>query len=74
MDFRFTVKVASTLLAQIRYVVSRVAIESFLNMESDGLKAKLQQGPTHPERWSAPFRASGSKPTRLNGDLPFAIW
>jgi hypothetical protein len=60
VDFRFTVKVASTLLAQIRYVVSRVAIESFLNMESDGLKAELQQGPTHPERWRAPFRASGS--------------
>jgi hypothetical protein len=29
----------STLLAQVRYVVPDVAIESLLNMESDGLKA-----------------------------------
>jgi hypothetical protein len=24
-------------------------------MESDGLKAELQQSPTHPKRWSAPY-------------------
>jgi hypothetical protein len=28
-----------------------VAIESFLNMKSDGLKAELQQCPTHPKPW-----------------------
>jgi hypothetical protein len=28
-----------------------VAIESFLDMEYDGLKAELQQSPTHPKRW-----------------------
>ena len=33
----------STLLAQVRYVVPAVVIESFLNMESEGLKAELQQ-------------------------------
>ena len=53
----------STLLAQVRYLVPCVAIESFLNMESDGLKAELQQSPTHPKGWSAPFRASGRNPT-----------
>jgi len=48
----------STLLAQVRYVAAYVAIESFLNMESDGLKAELQQNSTHPKGWRAPFRAS----------------
>jgi hypothetical protein len=33
----------STLLAQVRYVVPDVVIESFLNMQSDGLKAELQK-------------------------------
>jgi hypothetical protein len=33
----------STLLAQVCYVVLDAAIESFLNMESDVLKAELQQ-------------------------------
>jgi len=37
----------STLLAQVRYVVPDVAIEGFLEMESDGLKAGLQQISTH---------------------------
>jgi hypothetical protein len=39
----------STLLAQVRYVVADVAIESFLDMESDGLKAELQQCPMDPQ-------------------------
>jgi hypothetical protein len=37
-----------TLLAQVRYIVPDVAIENFLDMESDGLKAELQQSSTHP--------------------------
>jgi hypothetical protein len=41
----------STLLAQVRYVVADVAIESFLDMESDGLKAELQQCPARPKGW-----------------------
>ena len=35
----------STLLAQVRYVAADVAIENFLDMEYDGLKAELQQSP-----------------------------
>jgi hypothetical protein len=38
----------STLLAQVCYIVPDVAIENFLDMESDGLKAELQQSSTHP--------------------------
>ena len=41
----------TTLLAQVRYVVPDIAIGSFLDMESDGLKAELQQSPAHPKGW-----------------------
>jgi hypothetical protein len=37
----------STLLAQVRYLVPCVVIESFVNTEYDGLKAELQQSFTY---------------------------
>jgi hypothetical protein len=40
---------------------------------SDGLKPKLQQSPAHSKRWSAPFRASGTNPTRFNRDTAFPV-
>jgi hypothetical protein len=55
----------STLLAQVRYVAADVAIENLLDMEYDGLKAELQQCPTHPKRWSAPSSASAKLPAFL---------
>jgi hypothetical protein len=45
----------STLLAQVRYLVPCVVIESFVNTEYDGLKAELQQSFTYSKRWGAPF-------------------